>query len=56
MTNEELYQQVKARRISINAAREKLGHERVDHPLMNTTKTNRELLAERKTQSFRRPI
>lgn len=51
MTKEELHQQVKAGKISINDAREKLGHGKVDHPLMNTTKTNRELLAEKKTPS-----
>ncbi len=51
MSKEELYQQLKERKISINDVREKLGHERVEHPLMNTTKTNQELLLERKTPS-----
>jgi predicted Zn-ribbon and HTH transcriptional regulator len=52
MTKEELYQQVKAGKISINDVREKLGHERVENPLMNTTKTNQELLSEKKTKSL----
>jgi hypothetical protein len=45
MKKDELFQEVKTRKISINDAREKLGHERVNHPLMDTKLTNAELLA-----------
>ncbi|WP_416729239.1 hypothetical protein [Fictibacillus sp. JL2B1089] len=44
MKKDELFQEVKTRKISINDAREKLGFERVDHPLMDTKLTNAELL------------
>jgi hypothetical protein len=45
MTKDKLFQEVKTRKISLNDAREALGHERVDHPLMDTKTTNAELLA-----------
>lgn len=45
MKKDELFQEVKTRKISINDAREKLGLERIDHPLMNSKLTNAELLA-----------
>lgn len=45
MKKDELFQEVKTRKISINDAREKLGLERVNHPLMNSKLTNTELLA-----------
>jgi hypothetical protein len=47
MTKDELFQEVKAGKISINDAREALGLERVDHPLMDTKMTNKELLERR---------
>jgi hypothetical protein len=46
MSKDELFQKVKAGEISINEAREKLGLEKVNHPLLNATKTNTELLKE----------
>jgi hypothetical protein len=45
MKKDELFQEVKNRKISINDAREALGLKRVDHPLMETKLTNAELLA-----------
>jgi hypothetical protein len=45
MTKDELFQEVKAGKISLNDARESMGLTRVDHPLMNTKLTNAELLA-----------
>jgi hypothetical protein len=45
MEKDELMQKVKTSEISLNDAREALGHERVHHPLMNTKLTNAELLA-----------
>jgi hypothetical protein len=45
MKKDELFQEVKACKISLNDAREALGQERVDHPLMNTKLSNAELLA-----------
>jgi hypothetical protein len=45
MKKDELFKLVKSGKITINNARESLGLEKVDHPLMNTTKTNAELLA-----------
>jgi hypothetical protein len=49
MKKDELMQKVKAGAISLNDARATLGHERVDHPLLDTKFTNAELL-ERKGQ------
>lgn len=45
MKKDELFQKVKTGEISLNAAREALGLEKVDHPLMETTLTNAELIA-----------
>jgi hypothetical protein len=45
MKKDELFQEVKTRKISINDAREALGLKRVGHPLMDTKLTNAELLA-----------
>ncbi len=50
MKKDELFQEVKAGKMSLNDAREALGFERVDHPLMDTKNTNAKLLA-RKVQS-----
>jgi hypothetical protein len=47
MKKDELFQEVKAGKISINDAREEMGLTRVDHPLMNTRMTNKELLEKR---------
>lgn len=44
-SKEELYQDVKAGKISLNDAREKLGLERIYHPLMDSKLTNAELLS-----------
>jgi hypothetical protein len=44
MKKDELFKLVKEKRITINDARESLGLEKVDHPLMNTTKTNADLI------------
>jgi hypothetical protein len=49
MKKDQLFQDVKTGKISINDAREALGHERVNHPLMNTKMTNQELLLQKKT-------
>lgn len=49
MKKDELFQEVKTRKISINDVREKLGLERVNHPLMDSKLTNKELLQQKKS-------
>jgi hypothetical protein len=44
ITKDELMQKVKACEISLSDVSEALGHERVDHRLMDTKQTNQELL------------